>query len=197
MDVELNDNVGEYFKPVMDVKYVIGEGLKRKEVKEFSQLEALAKLYYTNESRLVQGQSPYIRIDIDNNGIMYAEITKEFIELAKSVEGCFNPAKVDLKPLSTKVKLNRAKDIADENYLDENIDEKLTHDMYEKVTAYAGVTPVSSEDSAFIQRYQMIFLPSDKILEDKELLVDRKGTLIDAQTAEPVVKKLEFRLFSN
>ncbi len=195
--VNVNNNLRKYLKPISDISYVTGEGFGRTDITAFSQIKALADLYHVNESLIIQGKLPYMKIDVDDNGIKYAEITKEFITLASNIPGCFNPAKVDLKPLSTKVKLSKARDIVDETSFEETIDDKLTRDMYERVVDYAGVKEIPSNDSNF-KKYGMIFVPSSEKLENKDLEHrSGKGIIVDARTEEPIVKTLEFKLFSN
>lgn len=194
-----DENLREYCKPVLDVKYVVGNGLDKKEVKNISQIKAIAELYHTTESLVKEGKLPYINICIDADGIRYAEITKEFITCVDNTKTSRPPEKNCRGTLSekiTRVNLGKAKNIADENFED-TIDERLDDEMYSTIFGYSGVIEIKSKRTPISREYSIIYFPNTKSLEDKMPITTSAGSIIDEQTHEPLIKIRNFRLFSN
>jgi len=208
IDVNLREYLNEYFKPILDIKYVIGDDIdknpvkdlsKIKYTKDLSQLENLIQLYYINESRIMCGQSPYLIINIDEDGQKYAEIAREFIMLA-NIADSLNVKKERSKIIlinDNKKNKAEAMSVGDDNSFEDTIDERLDREIFERVEEYYGVKEMSSEKNTPGKSYAMVFLPTNNALVGKKIVSNKKGLLYDNNNAEPVVKTKEFKLFSN
>jgi len=210
IDKDLREYLTAFFKPILDIKYVIGEDIGKTDVKDLSQidyiedltqLENLATLYYLNEYVTMQGQSPYLKIATDRKGVTYAAITREFIMLA-NIGG--SSKKTKTHSISDKFRKtyleetkNEALKVTDDNSFEDTIDERFDHEMYEQVADYYGVKELPSEKNAIGKDYSMIFLSGNNTLVGKKIVADSKGVLYDNDNAEPIIKIKEFKLFSN
>lgn len=210
IDKDLREYLAAFFKPILDIKYVIGEDIGKTDVKDLSQidciedltqLESLARLYYLNEYATMQGQSPYLKIATDREGVTYATITREFIMLA-NIDGFSK--KIKTHSISDKFRKtyleetkNEALKITDDNSFEDTIDERFDHEMYKQVSNYCGVKELPYKKNALGKNYSMIFLPDNNTLVGKKIVANNKGMLYDNDTAEPIIKTKEFKLFSN
>jgi hypothetical protein len=164
-DDKYDDKLKNYLKPVLDVQYVLGDGLDKKYIRDDSQLAALAELYYISESLSKEGKSSYLKIELDKNGIKYAQITKDFIDLANSVKK--SGINKNLTPLSIKVPLSKIDDIADESISEDTLDERLNIELCTRVKTYVGTRESFYESTAISTKYRMTFVSPNKTLEFK------------------------------
>lgn len=79
-----NTKVKEFCKNVLDIDYIVGWDISKRNLNSEQNYVDLALLYSFNDSRINLGQKPYIQILTDDSGSRYAQLSEDGAQYALS-----------------------------------------------------------------------------------------------------------------